>query len=80
MLCQEWWYLTVIPALSKWRQEDQEVEAYLGYIRRCPQKTKQERNALTSETISKGNKIIILKIYLHFHVHQKTNAFKSKLE
>jgi hypothetical protein len=44
MLCQEWWYLTVIPALSKWRQEDQEVEAYLGYIRRCPQKTKQERN------------------------------------
>jgi hypothetical protein len=28
----EWWYIAVIPGFRRWRQEDQEFGASLGYI------------------------------------------------
>jgi hypothetical protein len=45
-----WWCTPVIPALRRLREEDQELEASLGYLVRpylkTPQKTKQNKKVL----------------------------------
>jgi hypothetical protein len=43
MLSQVWWYMPVILALEKLRQENHDFKAKLGYMaKHCPQaKTKQ---------------------------------------
>jgi hypothetical protein len=39
---QVWWYMPVIPALRRWRQEDREFQTNLGYMARPYLKKKQK--------------------------------------
>jgi hypothetical protein len=50
-----WWYMSVIPALRRLRQEDVEVEASLGYIvRLLSQKSKEREREMTSPSENEG--------------------------
>jgi hypothetical protein len=42
-----WWYMPVMPAFGRLRQEDHKLEATLGYIARPCLKTKQQNNKKT---------------------------------
>jgi hypothetical protein len=53
-ICQAWWYMSVIPALRRWRQEDCEFEACLGYIATTYLK-KIAKIKLESNDIKNGN-------------------------
>lgn len=42
------WYMSVIPASGRWRQEDQKFKVGLGYMRPC---LKQNKTQLSISTI-----------------------------
>jgi hypothetical protein len=48
--CWAWWYIPVIPALRRLRQEDYEYEASLNYIAKFCLKKKKERKHKLSQT------------------------------
>lgn len=46
---QMWWYIAVIPALKRLRQEEHKLEASLGYLKItkiCPQRTFLNRHII----------------------------------
>jgi hypothetical protein len=49
-----WWYISVILAIRKLRQEDEESEAGLGYIERPHLKTKQNNEVEALLSYLKG--------------------------
>lgn len=57
---QAWWYMSTIPKLSRWKQENQEFKASLGYVRCRLKQTGTEDLAWFKEHLTSTHKALHL--------------------